>query len=60
MLETPYKGPFMINPCWNNGTVTLQYGPIQIRHNICRIKPYKYGTKVGYMNPENMCDNVDI
>ena len=60
MLETPYKGPFMIKLCWNNGTVTLQCGMIQITHNIGRIKPYKSGTKVGYMNPENMCDNVNI
>ena len=23
-FETPYKGPFVINGCWNNGMVTLQ------------------------------------
>ena len=58
MLETPYKGPFAIEPCWTNGTVTLQCGPIQIRHNICRINSYKSGKKVEYINPENICDDV--
>ena len=60
MLETPYKGTFMINPCWTNGTVTLQYGLIQIKHNIRRIKPYKSGTKVKDINPENIYDNFNI
>ena len=60
MLETPYKGPFAIKPCWTNGTVTLQCGPTQMRHNIHRIKPYKSGAKVGDINPENMCDDVNI
>ena len=60
MLETPYKGPFAINLCWTNGTVTLQCGPIKIRRNIRRMKPYKSGTKVVYMNTENMCDNFNI
>ena len=60
MLETPYKGPFMIKLCWTNGTATLQYGPIQIRHNIRRINPYKSGTKVGDINPENIYDNFNI
>ena len=60
MLETPYKGPFAINPCWTNGTVTLQCGLIQIRNNICLIQPYKSRTKVEYINPENICDDVNI
>ena len=60
MLETPYKGPFAIKPCWTNGTVTLQCGPIQIRHNIGHIKPYKSRTKVEDINPEHMCENVNI
>ena len=60
MLEMPYKGSFAIKPCWTNCTVTLQCGQIQIRHNICRIKPYKSGTKFEDINPENMCDNVNI
>ena len=56
----PYKVPFLINPCWTNGTVTLQCGPIQIKHNIRRINQYKSGTKVEDINPENMCDDVNI
>ena len=60
MLETPYKGRFEINPCWTNGTVTFQCGLIQIRHNIRRINPYKSGTKVEDINPENISDDVNI
>ena len=44
--ETPYKGYFLINQCFTNDTVMLQWGAIQITHNIHRIKPYKYDTKV--------------
>ena len=43
--ETPYKVPFMITQCFINGTVNLQYGATEIRHNIRRIKPYKLDTK---------------
>ena len=43
--ETPYKDHFMITQCFTNGTVNLQYGPKQIRHNISFIKPYKLDTK---------------
>ena len=60
MLETPYKVPFLIKPCWTNGTVTLQCGLIQIRNNICRINPYKSGTKVEDINPEHICNDVNI
>ena len=60
MFETPYKGPFAIKPCCTNGTTTLQCGLIQIRHNMRRIKTYKSGTKVEDINPENMCDDVNI
>ena len=28
--ETPYKSPFVITQCFNNGAVNLQYGPIYI------------------------------
>ena len=42
---TPYTGPFVITQCSINGKLMLQYGAIQIRHNICRIKPYKSDTK---------------
>ena len=57
--ETPYKGPFLIMRCWTNGMVRIQYGPIQVRHNIHWIKPYKSDTSVEYINPKNMCDDVD-
>ena len=60
MLEKPYKGPFAINPCWTNVTVTVRCGPIQISHNIRCINLYKSGTKVEHMKPENMCDDVNI
>ena len=46
--ETPYKGPFVIIRCWNNGTVSLQIGTTEIRYNISRIKRYKYDNKVEY------------
>ena len=52
--ETPYKGPFVIKQCFTNKTVILKYGAIQIRYNICPIKPYKYNTKVEDFNPKNM------
>ena len=60
MLEMPYKGPFEIKTCWTNSTVTLQCGTIQIRHNIRRINPYKSGTNIEDINPENMCDDINI
>ena len=58
--KTPYKGPFVITLCFTNGTVNIKYGPIQIRNNIRRIKPYKFDTKVEDINPQNMCDDVNI
>ena len=58
--ETPYNGPFVITHCWTNGNVTLQCGPIQIRHYISQIKPYIYDTNVEDINPENMCDDFNI
>ena len=58
--EMPYNRPSVITHCWTNVTVTLQCGLIKIRHNIRRIKPYKSRTKVEYMNPENMCDDINI
>ena len=58
--ETSYKGPFVITWCWTNGTVTIKYGPIQIRHNIRWIKLYKSDTNVEDINTKNMCDNVNI
>ena len=57
---TPYKGPFLITQCFTNGTVMLHYGAIQIRHTICRIKPYKSDTIVGDFNLKNMDDAVNI
>ena len=50
--ETPYKRPFVISQGWTNGTVTLQCGPIQVRHNICRIKPCTSDTNEEDINPE--------
>ena len=58
--ETPYNKPHVINLCWTNGTVTLQYGTIKIRHNICRIKLYTSDTNVEDVNPKNMCDDINI
>ena len=60
MLYTPYKGPFAKKPCCTDGTVTVQCGLIKNRHNIRRINPYKSGTKVEDINPENICDDVNI
>ena len=40
--------------------VKIQDGPIQIRHNICRIKLYKSDANVKYINPKNVCDDVNI
>ena len=50
--EAPYKGPFAITWRWTNDTITIQYGPMKIRHNIGRIKPYKSDTNIEYINPE--------
>ena len=58
--ETPYKVLFVIYQCFNNGTITLKHGAIQIRHNIRLIKPYKYDTNVEYITPENMYDDINI
>ena len=58
--ETPYNGPFLITWCCTNGTFTIKYGLIQIRHNIRQIKPYKYDTTVEDINTVNMCDDVSI
>ena len=58
--ETPYKIPFVITQCLTNGTVNLQCGAIKIKYNICRIKPYKSGTKLKDYNSINMYDAVNI
>ena len=58
--ETPYKGPFLLMRCWTNGTVSIQYGPIKSRHNIYQIKPYKSDTTVEDINPNNMCEDINI
>ena len=50
--ETSYKGPFVITWFLTNGTVNMQYGQTEIRHNIRRINPYKSDTKVGDINPK--------
>ena len=58
--ETPYKGPFVITPCFTNGTVMLQYGLTKIGHNIRRIEAYKSVTKVEYFISKNISDDVSI
>ena len=58
--ETSYNGTFEITQCFTNARVTLEYGPIQIRHNIRWINPYIFDTNVEDINPQNMCDNVNI
>ena len=58
--ETPYNGTFVITQCWTNIMVTLQCGPIEIRHNIRRIKPYISDTNIEYINPEKVCNDVNI
>ena len=58
--EIMYKVPFGITHWWTNWTVTLQYGSIKIRYNICCIKPYKSDTNVEDMNIENMHDDFNI
>ena len=58
--EMPYKVPFVIIQCFNNGTVNLQYGATEITHTICRIKPYKSDTKVEDLYTIDMNDAVNI
>ena len=48
--ETSFKVPFVISQCFTNGVVNLQYGLIQIRHNIRLINPYKYDTNFEDIN----------
>ena len=56
----PYKFLFTITQCLINDKVNLQYGTIQVRHDIRRNKPNKSDTNVEDINPKNMCDNVNI
>ena len=58
--ETTYNGPFVITQCWNNGTITLQCGPVQIIHNIRYIKPYTSNTNVEDITTKNRYDYVNI
>ena len=45
--ETPYTGTFLITQCFEkNVTVNLQYGTVQIKYNVRRIKPYESDTTV--------------
>ena len=48
----------MITQCWTNGTVTLQCGAIEIRHNIRCIKPYTFDTNVEDITPKKICDVI--
>ena len=58
--ETPYKVPFVIIHCFINGTVMLQYGAKEIRHNIRRIKSYKLDAKIEDFDSIDMDDAVNI
>ena len=42
----------MITQCFTNGTVILQCGLIQIRHNMCWIRPYTSDTNSEGIYPE--------
>ena len=46
----------MIKQCFTNGTVKLQFGAIEVTHNIRPINPYKSDKNVEYINPKDMCD----
>ena len=48
--QTQYNRPFVEMQFWTNGTVILQCGQIQNRHNIRRIKPYKSDANVEDIN----------
>ena len=50
----------MITRCWTNGTIAIQSGPVQISHNIRWNKPYISDTNFEYINPKNICDDVNI
>ena len=50
--KTTYNKPFVIMQCFDNDTVTLKCGAIQIRHNISCIKPYTSDTNVENINLE--------
>ena len=50
----------MITRCFTDGTVNIQYGPTQIRYNIRQIDPYKSDKNVEDINPENICDGLNI
>ena len=39
--ETPYKSPFVITLCCNNGTENLQCVLAKIKYNIRQVNPYK-------------------
>ena len=58
--ETKYMVPFVITQCFTNDTVNLQCSAIQIKYNIRRINPYKYGTNVEYYSSKNTYDDVNI
>ena len=52
--------PFVITQYFTNGTVNLQCDAVKNKYNICRIKPYKYDTKVEYISLESMSNGVNI
>ena len=51
--ENPYKGPFVITKCWNNGTVTLTFIVIKNRYNMRHIKPQTSDTNIEDINLGN-------
>ena len=53
-------GPFVITQCWENSTVTLQYGLTKTGYNIRHITSYKSDTNIEHIDPENMYDDVNI
>ena len=54
------RAPFVITRCWTNGAVTIHCGATKIRHNIRRIKPYKYYKTLKILPLKNMYDDVNI
>ena len=55
-----YKSPFVITNCFNNVTVKLQCGVIEIKYIIRRIEPYKYDTNVEDIKSKIMWEDVNI
>ena len=50
----------MITQCFTNGKVNPQYGLVQIKYDIRRIKPYKSDTKVDDFSSKYIYNDVNI